>query len=59
MDNGTFDDPGDLGFFDEKNPVIDDEAEDNGLSSWVDDVEVVTNEDGSGSFKGKLIGMGF
>jgi hypothetical protein len=57
--DGIFDDPGDLGFFNQEEAELHDEAEDNGLSSWVDDVEVVTNEDGSGSFRGKLIGMGF
>lgn len=57
--DGLFDDPGDLGFFDKDDVNIPDEVEDGGLSSWVDDVEIVTNDDGSGSFKGTLKGMGF
>ena len=52
--DGLFEDPGDLGFFDKDDVNIPDEVEDGGLSSWVDDVEIVTNEDGSGSFRGKV-----
>jgi hypothetical protein len=54
-----FIDPGDLGFFQDKDPHLEDEAEDFEEEGWVKDVEIVTNPDGSGSFKGILKGMGF
>jgi hypothetical protein len=61
-----FVDPGDLSFFeDNKDPHLEDESEDFSEEGWVkektwaDDVEVVTNPDGSGSFRGTLKGMGF
>lgn len=61
MDNfNDFTDPGDLGFFDEEDSShFEDEAEDFSEEGWAKDVEIVTNPDGSGSFKGTLKGMGF